>query len=288
MSLEQGRVATGRPRRGRSRLQDIGGALAVVGDRLGGGGWPAHKLTAELLDAAYLEMLTSGRRQHRRGQGTEATDQPMSRRSVEAFHKATKAAFQLAIDRGKLLRNPVAAATPPTVVEHARRWWTPDEVGRFLDYLSDHPCVVTALGETLIDSGGRRGEVLGLRWLDVDLDAGTATVVQQLTADPRTKALELRATKRPRSKSVIGLHPDTVGVLRRRRVEQAAERLRMGTGWPAAGTVHEGLIFTWPDGRAVHPDVLTRTVERLSMAAGLPRLTPHGLRHSFATASVGA
>jgi integrase len=47
-------------------------------------------------------------------------------------------------------------------------------------------------------------------------------------------------------------------------------------------------VFTWPDGRAIHPDVLTRTVERLSIAAGLPRLTPHGLRHSFATAALKA
>ena len=47
-------------------------------------------------------------------------------------------------------------------------------------------------------------------------------------------------------------------------------------------------MFTWPDGRAIHPDVLTRTVARLSIAAGLPRLTPHGLRRSFATAALRA
>jgi integrase len=251
------------------------------------GGWPAQKLTAELLDAAYLTMLAGGRRQFRRGQGTTTTDKPMSRRSVEAFHKATKAAFQLAVDRGKLPRNPAALATPPAVVEQDRRWWTPQQVGQFLHYLSnEQPCVTVGLGETLVDVAGRRGEVLGLRWADIDLELGTATVVQQLVAHPTTKALSLRPTKRPRSKSVIGLHPDTLVALRRRKGEQAEDRLQMGRGWPRADSIHHALVFTWPDGRAIHPDVLTRTVERLSVAAGLPRLTPHGFRHSFATAAL--
>src|SRR5579862_3526968 len=66
------------------------------------GGWPAHKLTAELLDATYVSMLAGGRRQYRgKKQGTSTTARPMSPRSVEAFHKALKAAFQLAVDRGR-------------------------------------------------------------------------------------------------------------------------------------------------------------------------------------------
>jgi integrase len=256
------------------------------------GGWAAEKLTETALDAAYLEMLSGGRRQYRRnkdGAGeTTVTARGMSPRSVQAFHKSVKAAFQFAVDRGKLTRNPAALATPPSVSEQARAWWTPEQVGRFLAFLTEHPCVTIGLGEMLIDSGGRRGEVLGLRWSDVDLAAGTAAVVQQLASDPRTKALSLRPTKRPRSKSVIGLHPSTVEILRRRRAEQAEHRLRMGSAWPTDGSIHAELVFTWPDGRAIHPDHLTRTLARLSVAAGLPRLTPHGLRHSFATAALSA
>jgi len=250
------------------------------------GGWAADKLTGELLDAAYVSMLAGGRRQYRgKKVGTTTTDRSMSARSVEAFHKAVKAAFQLAIDKGKLTRNPAALATPPAVSGQARRWWTPEQVGTFLEHLRTvEPCVVVGLGETLVDSGGRRGEVLGLRWSDLDLGAGTATVTQQLVGDPHSRnALSLRPTKRPRSKSVIGLHPDTVAALRRRKAEQAKHQIAMDKGWPD----HE-LAFTWADGRPIRPDHLTSTVERLSIAAGLPRLTPHGLRHSFATAALSA
>ncbi len=252
------------------------------------GGWPASKLTNELLDAAYEEMLRTGRRQYRGKQGTTSTDRPMSPRSVEAVHKTIKAAFQLAVDKGRLDRNPAALATPPAVSEQVRHWWTPEQVGTFLGYVATQPCITVGLGETLVDTGGRRGEVLALRWQDLDLDAGTATVVQQLVSDGASKELTLRPTKRPRSRSVIGLHPATVAALRRRKTQQKEQRILMGPGWPKEASIHHGLVFTWPDGRAIHPDVLTRTVERLAVAAGLPRLTPHGLRHSFATAALSA
>lgn len=255
------------------------------------GGWPADKLTADHLDAAYLEMLAGGRKRHRRGEGVEATDKPMSARSVEALHKTVKAAYALAVDKGQLVRNPAALATPPGAVEPKRSWFTPEQVGRFLDYvagLGDKSPLPLALVDALVDTGGRRGEVLALRWTDVDLELGTAHVTRQIVAHPKTKALEVRPTKRPRSKSVIGLHPATVAALRARRAQQNADRLLMGSGWPADGSLPAGLVFTFADGRAIHPDALTNIVARLSERSGLPRLTPHGLRHAFASAALQA
>lgn len=205
------------------------------------------------------------------------------------MHKTLKAAYALAVNRGQLLRNPAVLSTPPALVEQLRRWWTPEQVGRFLDFAAGPANSLPAgLVEVLVDSGGRRGEVLALRWEDVDLDAGTATVTRQLVADSDTKAVTARATKRPRSKSTIGLHAATVAALRRRRAEQGEQRLKMGAGWPGAGTLDDGLVFTWADGTFIHPDVLTRTIRRLSVAAGLPALTPHGLRHAFASAALSA
>jgi integrase len=252
------------------------------------GGWPAEQLTAEHLDGAYLEMLSGGKRVHRRGIGTKATDRPMSARSVEVVHKTVKAAFQLAVDKGQLLRNPAALATPPAVVDQRHTWWTPQQVGRFLTFAAEHGELPAGLVDVLADTGGRRGEVLGLRWADVDVEASTATITRQLVEHPDDRGLAYRSTKRPRSKATIGLHPSTVAALRRRRVEQSEHRLKMGAGWPGADTVHADLVFTWPDGTAIRPATLTRMIARLSVDAGLPRLTPHGLRHSFATAALRA
>lgn len=103
--------------------------------------------------------------------------------------------------------------------------------------------------------------------------------------DPQHAGAGRPPTKRPRAKSTAGLHPDTVAALRRRRVEQSEDRLKMGAGWPRPGSAHDALVFTWAEGTANRPSALTRIIARLSVAAGLPRLTPRPaaqLRHSDA------
>lgn len=266
------------------------------------GAMAADRLTSDHLDEMYLSLMGKGRRTYKRGKGVEETERALAPRTVLIVAKVVKAAFALAVDKGQLVRNPARLATPPatgsTSVE-ARPHWTPEQVGQFLRFVAERsagPASIEAperyrlpagLMEVLVDTGGRRGEALGLRWSDVDLDAGTVTIVRQLAAHPGTKAVEVRPPKRPRSKATVALHPDTVEALRTRRREQAADRLRMGSGWPTEG-VGADLVFTWADGSPIHPDVLTRSVARLSVEAGLPRLTAHGLRHSFATAALAA
>lgn len=227
---------------------------------------------------------------YKRGAGVTVTDEPMSARSVEAVHKTLKAAFALAVEKGQLVRNPASLATPPAAVEPKRSWYTPEQVGRFLDYVAGLDPAPLPLGliDALVDTGGRRGEVLALRWSDLDLEAGTAHITRQLVAHPKTKELEMRPTKRPRSKSVIGLHPATVAAIRQRRASQSAARLLVGFGWPGQNSLHADLVFTFDDGRAIHPDTLTNVIARLSQKSGLPRLTPHGLRHAFASAALSA
>lgn len=111
-------------------------------------------------------------------------------------------------------------------------WWAPEQVGQFLTHVTAHSDLPAGIADVLADTGGRRGDVLGLRWADIDMDAGTATITRQLVEHPESRWLGYRPTKRPRSKATIGLHPSTVAALRRRRVEQSEHRLKMGAGWP--------------------------------------------------------
>ncbi len=262
-------------------------ASRIVGERWAG--WEASRLTGDHLEQAYAEMLKGGRRQWHRGKGTEATGRPMSRRSVEVVHKTTKAAFKLAVDRGQLVRNPAALISVGADRERSERpHWTPEQVGHFLEFMADRSDLPTALVDVMADTGARVGEVAGLRWPSVDFDAGTLTITGQIVSDPTySKVLHDRPTKRPRSKSTLGLHPATVIALGRRKKQQKEDRLRIGSGWPKSGVAAD-LVFTWADGSPLHPKTLSRIIGRLSVEAGPPRLTAHGLRHSFATAALAA
>ncbi|MEO8696514.1 MAG: tyrosine-type recombinase/integrase [Acidimicrobiales bacterium] len=241
------------------------------------GSLSADELTHIHLDKLYAELL-----------------KPRSARSVAIVAKTVKAAYALAVDRGQVMRNPARLATPIAAAANVRPYWSPQQVGQFLTYVERRAAsgrnqyrLPLGLVELMADTGARRGELLGLRWESVKLDASTISITQQLVGDTHSQALSLRPTKRPRSKSTIGLHPATVDALRARRRQQNQDRLLMGSDWPQDDVARD-LVFTWANGQPIHPKVLTRTIARLSVDAGLPRLTAHGLRHSFATAALSA
>ena len=250
-------------------------AVAHVAKRLGP--LAAEELAHHHLDNLYAELLKS-----------------RSARSVAIVAKTVKAAYALAVDRGQVVRNPARLATPIATTATMRPYWSPEQVGHFLAFVERRVAngrnqyrLPLALIELMADTGARRGELLGLSWASVNLDASTVSITRQLVGDARSQELSIRPTKRPRSKSTLGLHPATVDALRARRRQQNEDRLLMGSDWPQDDVARD-LVFTWADGQPIHPKVLTRTIARLSVEAGLPRLTTHGLRHSFATAALSA
>jgi integrase len=130
-------------------------------------------------------------------------------------------------------------------------------------------------------TGLRRGELCGLRWCDIDLDAKTATIRQQLVESGG--ALIFGEPKTKKGARVISLDADTITSLRSHKAAQAAERL-------AWGATYNGLdlVFCREDGSPVHPDHVSRLFIALSEAAGLPRIVLHGLRHTHATHALAA
>jgi integrase len=127
----------------------------------------------------------------------------------------------------------------------------------------------------------RRGELCGLTWSDVDLDAAVLQVRQQATA--LRGQVTLGPVKTARSRRRIDLDPMTVTVLRDHRARQIEHRLTMGAGWR-----DHDLVFPDVDGSSLHPDKVTTAFARLVSAAGAPPLTFHGLRHSHASHMIEA
>jgi integrase len=127
----------------------------------------------------------------------------------------------------------------------------------------------------------RRGEVLGLRWADLDLDNGWLSVRQTLVVVDNHPHISQPKTARGRRR--IALDPATISALRGHRRTQAAERLAAGSAWSA-----DGLVFTYQDGRPLHPEYVRRQFDRRIHRARLPRIRFHDLRHTHATLALQA
>ena len=127
----------------------------------------------------------------------------------------------------------------------------------------------------------RRGEAIGLRWLDVDLDGGELTVVQQIT-EVRGKSV-LGKPKTRRGRRVMAIDDGMVAALRSHHSRQLAE----SSNWATSSAPAE-LVFTREDGSAVRPEYATRHFQALAQDAGLPVIRLHDLRHTNASLALDA
>jgi integrase len=215
-------------------------------------------------------MLTTGRRDGKGG---------LSPRTVQHTHRVLKQALRQAVQWRLLAVNPCEAVEPPKVEEPEIEVLSQGEVATLLRAAEGGRMYAPIL--LALTTGMRRGEVLGVRWSDVDLDGATLRVEQ---AVEQTKAgLRFKPPKTKRSRRTITLPALTVTALRRHRAQQAEERLALGL----AGA-DDWLVFTRYDGATVEPRFFTKSFTRLAASAGLPHVTFHGLRHTHVTQLLAA
>ena len=213
----------------------------------------------------------------------------LSARTVRYVHTIMHAALKDALRWNRVVRNVADAATPPSV-SSARskrpKVWTADQLRAFLDHVANSRYLPAWI--FLATAGCRRGEALGVKWADVDLDLGTAVISRQVTAiDHRVIVKDLPKTKHGH---LIRLDGGTIAMLRRLRSEQAEEKLRLGPGYN-----DDGYVFCQWDGHPYHPERFSREFDRNREYFNrdhpddpLPPITLHGLRHTWATLALSA
>lgn len=194
--------------------------------------------------------------------------------TVVKVHGVLRVALSDAVRLDLVPRNAAKAAKPPSVGRSERRALTVEEARCLLDAMAGdrfEPLFVVALASRL-----RRGELLGLRWADVDLPDRVLFVRQTLQ---RTDAgLELVAPKTHRSARAVPLSGLAARALEQQRVGQATERLSVGELWEDSG-----LVFASSIGTPMEPRNVNRRFDALRHSAGLDWLHLHDLRHAFAT-----
>jgi len=220
-------------------------------------------LTPLGIERAYRQLIVSG----------------LAAKTVRHSHTVLRRALADAERLGLVSRNAAAAAKAPAVVDKEQSTWMPVELNTFLSSVADHRLFAAfVLSAT---TGMRRGELLGLRWREVDLDSGRVSIVRTITT-VNGQPIET-STKTNKSRRRVALDTATVEVLRAHREREEVEQKAAGSAW------HEtGLVFTREDGSAIHPDRFSRWFSRLVELAGVPHIRLHDLRHTHATLALEA
>lgn len=157
--------------------------------------------------------------------------------------------------------------------------WQRDELRRFLSSVADDRLYATWL--LVATTGLRRGELLGLRWSDLDFNSGRASIRQTLSSVGGK--VTFSSPKTTKSRRSIALDPATLAALHRHRDAQDKERVT----WEEVYTDLD-LVFCREDGTPLRPDSITRRFHDLSRLAGVPLIRLHDVRHTYASLGLAA
>jgi integrase len=235
---------------------------------------PVDQVTTAHLDELYDRLLRKGRRN---GQGLA----PVTVRKVHIILRSTLAR---ALKRGLITTNAALEAESPTgraCKPPTFPVWSPRELQRFLSFVQEHPHY--AAFHLSATTGLRRGELLGLRWCDVDLERAVLRVLQTVIVVNAEVLIE--TPKSSSSRRSVDLDARTVEVLRQHaHAVKAAE-----VGVSDTDLVRSSaLVFSRADGEPLHPTLFSYWFQRQVELAGLQRIRFHDLRHTHATLALQA
>lgn len=211
---------------------------------------PLDKITAYDIDQFYGQKAREG----------------LANATIRKIHNVLSKALQKAVKWELIKKNPARDASPPTVHKKVNKIWTVEEAKTFLEVCEKNKELVPFL--LAIFTGMRRGEILALRWKNVDLENGVIHVEESL-ARSRTEGLYVKEVKTSHSRRDVFLSPSVQEALQEHKQLQEPNEL--------------GLVVTSRAGGYLDPRNLLRKYKYLKRKADVPDIPFHNLRHTHAT-----
>ncbi len=231
------------------------------------------KITGTRLTTHYRILEKSGRKDYREGEG-------LSARTVRYVHTIIHGVLAQAVRDGILLRNPADAATPPTAREAKppeMKCWNAGQLATFLAWARENS-QRDPQWHVLAHTGVRRGELLALRWRDVDLDAATLSIRRSagMVRNAGESAEVVEGDTKSGKPRVIDLDAATVAILRAHRKDRGGVALQLARD--------DALVFGDIEGQHPNPEHTSRQFTRdLARCQTVPVIRLHDLRHTHAT-----
>lgn len=221
---------------------------------------PIQKLTGDQIQEIYDEL---------RDRGVSP--------SALALHRVLHRALKWGVQKELLFRNVSDMATPPAPNKTEMKVWDLETRNRFFQTIKEHK--YSDLLRFTMATGLRRGETCGLKWEYVDFIGHQIHIYKKIIRISGRGLVESEP-KTEKSKRTITMTPDVEELLRKVQGTQIGQRDYLEDGW-----IDSGYVFSQPNGKPIDPDLITKAFKNLVHLIGVPPLTPHGLRHQYATAA---
>lgn len=239
---------------------------------------PAH------INGLYSKLLTESRQSRALPENRKEDEQlePLSSATVRRIHATLHRALKDAVRWNLIGRNPADAADPPRAVGCAGarvNAWSVTELKKFL--ASERESRFYPLWLLLLTTGMRRGEAMGLRWQDVDLEASTIAI-RQTRVQLNYEAV-VSTPKTQKGRRLVALDPVTTAVLKDLWERRKKEFSGLGKDLQTSD-----IVFTDKPGVPLHPWRASQQFRMATKRAGVPEIRLHDLRHTHASLALAA
>lgn len=206
--------------------------------------------------------------------------QTLSSQTILHYHRLISVILQTAVEWQYIPANPAERVKPPKVETSEAVYLDDKQAIRLLELLEDQPIYYRTAVTVLLFTGMRRGELLGLRWSDIDFDNNVITIERSLQYLPEKGVYE-SDTKTKSSRRAIKAPTTAMDSLKEYRTWQRKTFLSIGQPWEESGQV-----FVTQNGSPMHPDTLTSWFGSFIKTTDLPQIHIHSLRHTNATLQI--
>lgn len=201
----------------------------------------------------------------------------LSPKTIQHYHRLISSILQMAVQWQIIFSNPCSRIKPPKVELKESRFLDDVEAMTLLKCLEREPLQYKTLITLLIYTGMRRGEVLGLKWSDIDFNSQIIHIQRALLYLPDKGVFE-DTPKTATSNRIIKVAEEAIKLLKSHKSEQNIHRLKCGDLWQ-----NSDYVFPSWDGKPLHPDTLTSWFHTFIQKNSLTKVSIHSLRHTNAS-----
>jgi len=201
----------------------------------------------------------------------------LSNKTILEHHRLIHTVLEQAVKEGLIPFNPADRVELPKAERKEVNYFQAEEVKAIAEALQTEPIKWQTLTHLLLITGARRGEILGLKWNCIDFENNQLHICNNILYTPDRGIYE-DTPKTARSNRFITVPDETIDLLKKYRLWQNQERLRLGEYYE-----YSGYVFTQDNGSPLHPDSVTDWLKKFSKRHNLPHINPHAFRHTMAS-----